>query len=93
MQTNTYSEGSKREKRLKAHDVEALKDNCHDTRLDLGDSFLKDDAIIKDETQLGPTLDAASLASLSGSPYLGAKGIDSSRMLLDPWDRLIDEVN
>ena len=92
VQTNTYSEGSKREKRLKANDVEALKDHCHDTSLDLGDSFFKEDAVIKDETPPGPTLDAASLASLSGSPYLGAKGIDSSRMLPDQSEQMSEEL-
>ena len=54
VQTNTYSEGSKREKRLNANDVEALKDHCHDTSLDLGDSFFREDAI-KDGTPPGPS--------------------------------------
>ena len=75
---------------MKAHDVEALKDHCHDTSLDLGGSFFREDAI-KDETPLGTTLDAASLASSSGSG-LGAKGIDLSTMLPDQSEKMSGEL-
>ena len=78
VQTNTYSEGSKREKWLKANDAEALKDHCHDTI---------------HETPPGPTLDAASLASSSSIPSgLGAKGIDLSTMLPDQSEKMSGEL-
>ena len=73
VQTNTYSEEKESEKRFKAHDVFAIKDSCYDPSLDLGDSSFTEDAI-KDETPLGPTLDAASFASLSGSPLSWCEG-------------------